>query len=178
MKHTKEILESIVRDSLSVAEVTRRLGLKNPNGGTQQYISKRIKKFGLDTSHFLGRRRNCGENHKGGCQKRHWTERLVNNRNGRKEQTEVLRRAMIESGIEHICDTCGILPIWNNEVLVLQISHKNGDSLDNRKENLHFECPNCHSQTEDFAGRSGRKNSPPLVKRQTHSAQDGAPLVA
>jgi hypothetical protein len=36
--------------------------------------------------------------------------------------------------------------------LVLQLDHINGEKTDNRLENLRFLCPNCHSQTETYAG--------------------------
>ena len=176
MKYTKEILEPIVRQSFSVAEVVRKLGLKCPNGGSHNHISSRIKLFGLDTSHFLGQMRAIGLNNTHRFDKKlPSVEVLVNNRLGRKEGTDTLRRAMIESGIKHVCGSCGLGPVWKDKRLVLQISHKDGDSLNNEKDNLHFECPNCHSQTEDYAGRSaGKKGSPlysdfvvPKIRRTT-----------
>jgi len=156
MKHTKEILEPLVRESLSVAEVIRKLGYKNLDGGTHSHVTRRIKAFGIDMSHFLGQARQRGivSPKRLSC-----IDVLVKYRKNRKEDTSRLRRAMIESGIEHVCGTCGIGPSWNGKSLVLQISHKNGDSSDNQKSNLHFECPNCHSQTDDFGGRSARKKS-------------------
>ena len=41
-----------------------------------------------------------------------------------------------------------------NSKLTLQLDHINGINNDNRKENLRFLCPNCHSQTDTFAGRN------------------------
>ena len=157
MRYTKEVLERLVKESLSIAEVIRKLGYKRLDGGTHSHISSRIKSFGIDTSHLLGQARQRGtvSNKRLPC-----ADILVKRRHpGWKEKTYALRRAMLESGIKDVCGTCGIEPIWNSRFLVLQISHKNGDSLDNRKENLSFECPNCHSQTDDFGGRSaGKKN--------------------
>jgi predicted RNA-binding Zn-ribbon protein involved in translation (DUF1610 family) len=155
MKYTKEVLEPLVQGSLSVAEVMRKLGMRHLDGGTHSHISRQIRKFGIDTSHLLGKARQRGtiSNHK-----LPWQKILVRDRlNGRKECTPKLRRAMIESGIEYRCGTCGIAPVWNNKNLVLQISHKDGNSVNDEKDNLHFECPNCHSQTDDFSGRSAGK---------------------
>jgi hypothetical protein len=38
--------------------------------------------------------------------------------------------------------------------LAISLHHRNGDRLDNRLDNLEFLCPNCHSQTENYAGRN------------------------
>ncbi len=159
MKYTKEVLEPLVRDSFSIAEVMRKLGLKYLDGGTHSHITRQIKKFEISTTHLLGKGANRGGRHLGGPDKILWEQVLIKNRlNGRKEHVRRLRRAMIESGIEHVCATCGSGPIWNEKILVLQISHKDGDSLNNEKNNLHFECPNCHSQTDDFGGKGSGKN--------------------
>jgi len=40
--------------------------------------------------------------------------------------------------------------------LALALHHVNGDNCDDRLENLALLCPNCHSQTENFAGRNVR----------------------
>jgi predicted HNH restriction endonuclease len=40
--------------------------------------------------------------------------------------------------------------------LSLCLHHINGINNDNRLENLAVLCPNCHSQTENFAGRNRR----------------------
>lgn len=148
MKYTKELLEHLVKESKCFAEVARKLG-KRDNGGSIQHITNRIKQFNIDTSHFIGRKEHLNNirfKHK----KKHWTEVLVNNRFGdRRESHDLLRRALIESGEDYKCKECG-LKEWNGKPISLHSDHINGDSLDNRKENLRFLCPNCHSQTKNY----------------------------
>lgn len=59
--------------------------------------------------------------------------------------------------MEYKCACCGNTGEWNGRPLVLQLDHINGDNCDNRLENLRFLCPNCHSQTDTFAGRNCKK---------------------
>ncbi|CAL9997723.1 HNH endonuclease [Vibrio phage D479] len=51
------------------------------------------------------------------------------------------------------CDECGIPDTWNGKPLTLELEHVNGISNDNRKENLSWLCPNCHSQTSTYRRR-------------------------
>ncbi len=59
---------------------------------------------------------------------------------------------------ENRCERCGIRE-WRDRPLAMALHHINGDRLDNRLENLELLCPNCHSQTENYGGRNGRRNA-------------------
>lgn len=154
-KYTAEILKPIVESSLSFAEVVRNLGLKQ-TGGSQTNIKKLVLEYDLDTTHFLGRARNQGEYHRGGPEKTPADEILVlRDSLKRPEEAHRLRRAMIEIGILYRCAWCGLEDVWNDKPLMLIVDHINGHRYDNRRENLRFLCPNCHSQTPTFGKNLG-----------------------
>lgn len=59
--------------------------------------------------------------------------------------------------IKYECSKCGNKGKWNGKLLSLHLEHINGINNDNRLENLTFLCPNCHSQTDTYAGKKKRK---------------------
>ena len=64
---------------------------------------------------------------------------------------------LLNAGLkENRCERCGI-DEWLGRPLSMALHHVNGDGSDNRLENLQMLCPNCHSQTENFAGRNRRR---------------------
>lgn len=72
---------------------------------------------------------------------------------GTKRNSIIKNLLLRENLIEYKCSLCGQGNIWNNKNLVLELDHINGNSSDNRLENLRFLCPNCHSQTETNKGK-------------------------
>lgn len=148
LKYTAEFLSPIIKESFSYAEVLRKLGLQF-SGNNNTYIRDRVKKFNIDISHFTGALWSKGR--KLTHLQLKPSDILVNNRlDGRRDKASTLRKALLESGIEHKCGVCALLPEWNGKYLQLQIDHINGDGTDNRIENLRFICGNCHLQTETF----------------------------
>lgn len=154
IRYTKELLETIVKESWSVADVLRALGLKY-SGGSYNGIQRRIRHYGIDISHFLGKTRNRGEHHRGGPERQTAEEVLVV-RDARRppEKTYKLRRALMEAGRSYRCEACGQGPCWNGRPLILHVDHINGVRHDCRADNLRFLCPNCHTQTANYGVRN------------------------
>lgn len=152
-RYSEENLRGAVKESISVAEVMRRLGIK-PAGGSHTNISRRIRRLGLDTSHFFGQRANLklGKN----AQRKSADEILVLRESGYRTPVNRLIRALEEIGRAYQCEKCGNSGVWLGEKIKLQVDHKNGNWLDDRPENLRILCPNCHTQTPRWCGRKSR----------------------
>lgn len=72
-------------------------------------------------------------------------------------RTSLKKRLVDANLLKYICDECGNNGNHRGKPLTLQLNHINGINNDNRLKNLRFLCPNCHSQTPTFAGRSLKK---------------------
>jgi hypothetical protein len=65
-----------------------------------------------------------------------------------------IKLRLIKAGLKtNHCERCG-LNSWMGQPLSLALHHVNGEKDDNRLDNLELLCPNCHSQTDNFAGRN------------------------
>lgn len=154
--YTKEILEKAVQECTTFTQVCKKLG-KHPRGATYELIRNRIRDYGIDTSHFVGKAFHTGLRHTGSSKTKNPELVLVNGYKYRAKSAQ-LRRSLISVGVKYECSMCFIRD-WNNKPLTLHIDHINGDWSDCRIENLRFLCPNCHSQTDTHSGKNKREKS-------------------
>lgn len=142
MKYTKENLEKLAKESYSVRQICHKLGLQL-SGSSNSHIRSRLTKFGIDTSHFLGKAINRG---KVSGRKKPWSEHLIVNKNNARIGVSLVKRCLKEAGVKYECKVCSNPGQWMGKPLVLEVDHINGCGWDNRLENLQYLCPQCHSQ--------------------------------
>ncbi|MEV2243624.1 HNH endonuclease [Streptomyces sp. NPDC049970] len=143
-------LASAVANSKSMAGALQFLGHAD-NGAVRARLKRSLNAYGLSTAHFTGQGHALGtiSPHRKAASE---ILQLLDSGSVR-TRTTLLRRALDDIGVPHMCSACGIGDTWQGRRLVLEIDHVSGDHLDNRRENLRYLCPSCHSQTEAFSKR-------------------------
>lgn len=75
-----------------------------------------------------------------------------------KSRGTIKRYIISKDLIPYKCSECGNDGNYNGKALVLQLDHIDGNPINNKLENLRFLCPNCHTQTDTYAGRKINKS--------------------
>ena len=84
------------------------------------------------------------------CQAQYRSRSLVREWKESKEPTawrqvpDYIKKYLIESR-GHACEVCGITE-WQGELAPLIVDYRDGDSYNNKEDNLELICPNCRSQ--------------------------------
>jgi Zn finger protein HypA/HybF involved in hydrogenase expression len=150
---TENDLRIAVKNSKSVRQVLAKLGLIEA-GGNYSQIKKFLLIYKINTKHFTGRGWNKGMK---GIGKPHIKIENILKKNNYFQSFKLKKRLFSEGLKEKKCELCGWHKISVDGRLPLELDHINGDSLDNRLENLRILCPNCHSLQITHRGLN-RKN--------------------
>jgi hypothetical protein len=178
---TRKAVEVLIGEGLSFAAIARELGLSTPtvsyharrlgippiDKAARRYDWDEVQRY-YDAGHSI---RECCRAfgfstaawyqavERGALQQRVPTDPLASYLVvGRRVNRYHLKAHLFNSGLkENRCESCGISD-WRGAPLTMALHHVNGDGTDNRLENLQILCPNCHGQTENFAGRNARRN--------------------
>lgn len=145
----KDFLQSSLNDSNSYVELFDRLKIGFSKSMIKM-LQYRIKVDNLDKTKFS---ENVKKNSFG--VEKQLSEILIENSSY--VHSHNLKNKLVKKGLlNYECYICG-LKEWNEKEIVLQLDHINGKSNDNRMENLRLLCPNCHSQTETYAGKKKKQ---------------------
>lgn len=150
---TKKDLINATAECTSVRQILKRLNLKLA-GGNYAQINKYLKYYGIDTKHLTGRG---------------WSRGLTGVGKPRLQLKDILvkdsyfqsfklKKRLFEVKLKpKRCEMCGWCKKSKDGRLPLELDHINGDSMDNRLENLRVLCPNCHSLQPTHRGRNRKK---------------------
>lgn len=150
----KEVIQKLLNESSSFVEVLTKLGM-DAYSGNHRTLNQRIKEEKLKVEELKERRKEKNKKLMDSIKNKK-TIPLSNImiENSTYGTNHLKRRILKENILEYICEKCKNKGSWMDERLILQLEHKNGKSKDHRLENLCFLCPNCHSQTETYAGKN------------------------
>ncbi len=167
-KYEEKSFTEIILASQNISDAIRRLGL-GIGHGNRQTISKYIKKYGIDISHFTWKSDTSGLRNYIIGTAIDLSDILVEN--STYSNTSKLKQRLYNEGLKTpICEKCGQDEWWHGEKISLILDHINGTHDDNRISNLRIICPNCSATL----GTNGGKNRK-IDKRQPSICECGKP---
>ena len=141
-----EEFKNIVSNANSYSDCLRALGLRTSGGSSTDILKRRIKELNCSIEHF-------NQTNKKSYQAKYSLEEILIENSSYANIASLKKRLIKEGALEYKCAICGLTE-WLNKPISLQLDHINGINNDHRIENLLFLCPNCHSQTDTFAGKN------------------------
>lgn len=156
-KYTIEQIEVATKNAKSIRQFLLNLGLAG-RGGNYSIWKKKLVTLGIDISHFRGTNWRKGKTFK--TERSKLDKVLVKNScysSGAPYQSGKIKALLFNGDVKYkVCEICGIEE-WQNQVIIFELHHVDGDATNNEIQNLQILCPNCHSQTKNFRGKNINK---------------------
>lgn len=155
-KYSKENLEFVIKNNDNIKDCLIQLG-RGTTGDNYNFLNRYIRKYNLDTSHFLSKRE---------LQKRALKKRGGSFRNEIPPEEIFIKSKVYRGGAdlrkkilkyslkEYKCVLCGQDENWVTGKITLILDHINGYNTDNRLSNLRFVCPNCDTTLPTYKGKN------------------------
>lgn len=150
---TEQQLREAVRNSTSIRQVLGKLNLKQA-GGNYAQIKKYLKFYKINTKHFKGKGWSKGLK---GIGKPIIPIKNILVKNSDFQSYKLKKRLFAEKIKLPKCEECGWSERSTDGRLPLELDHINGNSRDNRIQNLRILCPNCHCLKPTHRGRNRKK---------------------
>lgn len=147
LRYSYDEASALVAKHICWTDLMKDLGLRFV-GNNILTARKLVEHYQLDTSHFDAKAAAARNNSR---TKEFYEIFCENSEVHRKTVKDYISKHAL---IPYKCNECPITDEWNGKPIVLHLEHKNGVGDDNRLENLCYLCPNCHSQTDTYAGRN------------------------
>lgn len=164
-RYSDEKIQEAIDKSNSVSAILRNLGLDNVTcKNKRKWIQSEIDSGKFN---FKKYKQNQKKEHPFASKSKDYIEdKDYFTKGDTRKAGYLIKKRLLRLGWEDKCSICGQLPEHNGKELVLQVDHINGDGTDNRLENLHIICPNCHSQSLNFAGRNKKTYKNNFIKKE------------
>jgi hypothetical protein len=150
---TEKQLKEATKESFSIRQILHKLGLREA-GGNYSQVKKYLKELKIDVGHLKGRSWNRGL--RGIGKPILSLEKILTVNSG--FQSYKLKKRLFAAGLKkERCEECSWAEKSADGRIPLELDHINGDSRDNRINNLRILCPNCHSLKPTHRGRNRKK---------------------
>lgn len=173
--YTPQELQNLLNESNSYADLLRKLGMSE-HGANMTTLRKIIDEYNLDLSIINENRKNENLRQLSRDRKTPFGQEIPLNeilQNGTLYKSErLLKKLYKEEYKEKRCEICGI-ENWMGKEITFHLHHKDGNHYNNDLDNLQVLCPNCHSQTDNFAGKGACKTPKLSKEKEKKKAQRG-----